>query len=721
MASDPTTPADSPVRTAAAAVMIDPSWSRVGRWDPMFPLPNVAIHTHVLPDGKVLFWGRRDDPNGSMNEHVCTPHVWDPTTGTSTSTPRPTLADGTTVNLFCSGHTFLPDGRLLVAGGHLTDGNGVNQVCTYDHATNTWTALPIMNGGRWYPTVTALADGRVLVSSGSAVNNGNAVVNDTPQIWDGTQWHNTVTFIGLPLYPRMHLAPDARVFMSGSNATTFFLDTAGTGTWTPLPGPGGVRPNGDRQYAPSVMYEPDKVIYIGGGNDAVTDLPSAATDLIDLSANPQAWHAGASMEFRRRQHNATILPDGTILVTGGTSGPGFNDVSPGKPVHVAELWNPATETWRQLAAEDVDRCYHATAVLLPDATVLSAGGGEFMVGSAPNDPRDTHRDGQIFHPPYLFQGPRPQISATPTEIVHGETFPIDVTGPDIAKVTIVRLPSATHAFDQNQRINVLAFSAQGATLTATAPAEPALCPPGHYMLFVISAAGVPSVARIVHVSTAPAGGVASALTEVGGTTLQPLVAEGTETQALDDAVRSQSTGTRVTIGLTAKCPYGLGPCWGGAYEALTKLSGVAAVRPIPNTTDSTAEVYLTDQGLPDLDRWPEQIARWANGSYDFRGVEVTVAGTVTERDGVLNLTGPGLPAPVQLLALRPGEELPWDLGSRRVRPASNSERDAHRQLLQRRRQLNADLPIRVTGPLRKMGTHWSLFVRTTDDQPNHAR
>jgi hypothetical protein len=128
MASDPTTPADSPVRTAAAAVMIDPSWSRVGRWDPMFPLPNVAIHTHVLPDGKVLFWGRRDDPNGSMNEHACTPHVWDPTTGTSTSTPRPTLADGTTVNLFCSGHTFLPDGRLLVAGGHLTDGNGVNQV-----------------------------------------------------------------------------------------------------------------------------------------------------------------------------------------------------------------------------------------------------------------------------------------------------------------------------------------------------------------------------------------------------------------------------------------------------------------------------------------------------------------------------------------------------------------------------------------------------------------
>ena len=202
---------------------------------------------------------------------------------------------------------------------------------------------------------------------------------------------------------------------------------------------------------------------------------------------------------------------------------------------------------------------------------------------------------------------------------------------------------------------------------------------------------------------------------------QPLVAEGTRTQERDDAVRSQSTGTRVTIGLTAKCPYGLGPCWGGAYEALTKLSGVAAVRPIPNTTDSTAEVYLTDQGLPDLDRWPEQIARWANGSYDFRGVEVTITGTVTESDGALNLTGPALPAPVQLLVLPPGEELPWDLESRHIRPASNNERDAHRQLLQRCRQLDADLQIRVTGPLRKMSNRWSLFVRTADDQPNHAR
>ena len=136
------------------------------------------------------------------------------------------------------------------------------------------------------------------------------------------------------------------------------------------------------------------------------------------------------MQHRRRQHNATLLPDGTVLVTGGTAGPGFNDVSPGKPVHAAELWDPATDTWTTLAAEAVDRCYHATALLLPDATVLSAGGGEFMVGAAPNAPADTHRDAQIFHPPYLFRGPRPVITSAPVRAHRGRArSPSRSTGP----------------------------------------------------------------------------------------------------------------------------------------------------------------------------------------------------------------------------------------------------------------------------------------------------
>jgi len=652
-----------------------------GRWERVFGLPNVAIHTTLLPDGKVLFWGRRDDPAGSMNEHAGTPHVWDPVSRSSAATPQPRRADGTTVNLFCAGHAYLPDGRLLVAGGHLTDGDGIDYAGTYDHRSNTWTPLPAMNGGRWYPTATSLADGRVLVISGSAAAHGTIEVNADPQITDGEGWAPTVDFVGLPLYPRMHVAPDGRVLMAGSNAMTYLLDTRGDGAWTPL----AARANGSREYGPSVMYAPGKVIYVGGGNDAGSDLPTAAAEVIDLTEPTPSWRPAAPMQHRRRQHNATLLPDGTVLVTGGTAGAGFNDVSPGGPVHAAEVWDPATDTWTTLAAEAVDRCYHATALLLPDATVLSAGGGEFMVGPAPNAPADTHRDAQVFRPPYLFRGPRPVITSYPDELTAGATFTVEASGPPVARLTLLRLGSVTHAIDMNQRFVPVPFTGAGPTLTATLPAEPGVCVPGHYMLFALSAAGVPSVAAIVRIAVSPT--VETDGPVHGGRPARLLAAD--------------EPGTRVTVGLTAQCPYGLAACWGGAYEALTGLSGVAAVRPYADAAESTAEVFLGHDGLPDLDAWPEQLARSANGSYAFRGVELTVGGDVVRDGDHLALVAEHRPP----IALRPLEQvLAWDLTARRPRAATAEERAAFGHLA------DGDTA-QITGTLTKSGESWSLAVR----------
>ena len=460
----------------------DSVWAHLGRWDPVFELPNVAIHTSVLPNGKVLFWGRRDQPTGLMHEHECTPYVWDPSTGELAPTPQPQRVDGTKVNLFCSGHAFLPDGRLLVVGGHITDGDGLDQACVYDYRTNAWTALPAMNERRWYPTATALSDGTVLVSSGSYKDNGRVTVNDVPQIWDGHQWTPTADFIGLPLYPRMHVAPSGQVFISGSNARTH---TDGQGVWTALPWPRGVWQNEERQDGPSVMYDAGKVICIGGGNDGATDVPTATAGVINLCATPPTWREIASMHFPRRQHNATILADGSVLVTGGTRGPGFNDLSPGKPVHVAALWDPVTNEWKKLAAEDVDRCYHGTAVLLPDATVLSAGSGEFTVDGEQNDPRDSHRNAQIFHPPYLFHGPRPEIVSAPEEVAYGETFPLETSGPDVGKVSWIRLPSVTHAADHNQRADDLRVLGVAALICALLLTCAEVLRSGWYRVFLV--------------------------------------------------------------------------------------------------------------------------------------------------------------------------------------------------------------------------------------------
>jgi galactose oxidase len=575
--------------------------ARQGHWSEVFYLPNVAIHTHVLPNGKVLFWGRRDRPDGSMNEHECTPYVWDPEARTFFPTPQPMLSnEQTKVNLFCSGHAFLPDGRLLVAGGHLEDMHGDNQACVYDYRTNVWTALPAMNNGRWYPSAVALSDGSILVVSGTFFDGiRDTPQNDIPQIFDGQTWHSLsppedaggVTL--LSLYPRWHLLPDGRVVVTGTNAQGLFLKTVGAGTWTPAPG----RQMLARDYAPSVMYDVGKVIYIGGGNDPdAAALPTDAVEIIDFNDAEPAWRRTASMNFRRRHHNGTLLPDGTILVTGGTQGTAFNDLDPGQPVHVAELWNPSTEQWTLLAAEAVDRCYHGTAVLLSDATVLSAGGGE-----GGSDPNTSHREAQIFRPPYLFRGARPEILSAPEHVEYGEEFLIEVVAHDIGMVSWIRLPSVTHAFNQNQRINFLRFTCLEETLKVFAPDRAELCPPGHYMLFVLDEDGVPSKAKILHVGPfKPAEREATQRTKM----VAPLRDRQSE-------IKKANTGTRVTIGLTSTCPYGLGACWGGAYEALKKLSGVAAVQPIPNAEDSTADVYPDNHGLPDLDLWPEQFAKTA--------------------------------------------------------------------------------------------------------------
>jgi Domain of unknown function (DUF1929) len=134
----------------------------------------------------------------------------------------------------------------------------------------------------------------------------------------------------------------------------------------------------------------------------------------------------------------------------------------------------------------IDRGYHSTAVLMPDATVLSAGSGEFFDDSKkPNNPIDSHRQAQIFHPPYLLRGPRPQIIDSPEEVDYGSEFPVRILGPEVGRVSWIRLSSVTHAFNENQFINFLKFRSGNDGLIVTAPARPELSPPGHYMLFVI--------------------------------------------------------------------------------------------------------------------------------------------------------------------------------------------------------------------------------------------
>jgi hypothetical protein len=205
-------------------------------------------------------------------------------------------------------------------------------------------------------------------------------------------------------------------------------------------------------------------------------------------ANPQ-WKFVDPMAVRRRQLNATLLVDGKVLVTGGTDGSGnsdqdFNDLK--RPIFFAELWDPATKKWKVMASASVARQYHSTGVLLSDATVLSAGGGEYAAAGLGDDAPDNHRDGQIFFPPYLFGDDRPAvrplISSAPDSVTYGQEFTVGTPSPgEIKRVTWVRLCSVTHAYDQNQRFNELNFKAGTMGLQVTPPPDGNHAPPGHYM------------------------------------------------------------------------------------------------------------------------------------------------------------------------------------------------------------------------------------------------
>ncbi|HEY7636452.1 MAG TPA: galactose oxidase-like domain-containing protein [Gemmatimonadales bacterium] len=446
-----------------------------GKWQTTLTAPVVAVHLHQLPTGKVLLFGHR----GAT-------YIWD------RANPGAALTQAAkTYDFFCGGHAFLADGRLLIAGGTITGSHGRPGAAIFDPSTETWSSIASMAQGRYYPTATTLPDGEILVVSGS---DEAGVDVGVPEVFNGTGWRRLTTAnldIPSPFYPAMFVAPNGKVFLAGFPPTTRYLDVNGTGQWTTV----AVRKVADRKLGSAVMYAPGKILFAGGG-----DPPTQSAEVIDLNQPSPAWRIVPGMAFARRQMNATILADGKVLVTNGTDGPGFNDVS--NAVHYAELWNPVTESWSRMAREASPRTYHSTAMLLPSGRVLSTGSGEGGGVSFDN----SQFSAELFSPPYLFNADgstaaRPTITSAPSKISYGHTFSVQT--PDAGTVTrgtLIRLSSVTHAFNMTQVIFPLTLSNGGATtLNAAAPGSGNLAPPGPYMLFLLNGAGVPSVANIVMV------------------------------------------------------------------------------------------------------------------------------------------------------------------------------------------------------------------------------
>jgi hypothetical protein len=375
--------------------------------------------------------------------------------------------------------------------------NGVTQASIFDGTS--WSSAGSMNYRRWYPTLVTLENGDVVAMSGTQEP---GIWSDIPERFNGSTWTplTSASLVGLPLYPRAFLEPkDGKVFYAGEGASQY-LDPSGTGSWTTVGlGNGGDRVDMARNYGAAVMLD-SMVLYAGGGggggpiDPCPGSLPQRSAEVIDLSAATPTWTATGSMNFARRQFNLTVLADGTVLATGGTSSCGFSPET--GAVFAAEVYDPQAGTWRILAGEDVVRVYHSTAALMPDGRVFSSGSGE---GAGVTDQFSY----QIFSPPYLFKGPRPAYDLPSAAMHYGEAFTVQTSAAAlIRKVTIIGLSATTHGANMGQRLNTLNFqaAADGQSLRVTPPASGRIAPPGPYMLFIMNDKGVPSIAQTILLS-----------------------------------------------------------------------------------------------------------------------------------------------------------------------------------------------------------------------------
>jgi hypothetical protein len=461
----------------------------IGQWSGESPWPTVAVHMSLLPDGRILTWGKDLPPSGSGVFPTFVVSIPSGSTDTS-NVVRLDLQD----ELFCSGETLMPDGRVWVSGGQeaLVEGIGTPIVQIFDPVSSSWSLGPTMSGKRWYPTTTALPDGEILNLEGSVDENftGNQIPDVS--INKGTGMRSLSAVAGVPVnynYPRAFVAPNGKVFIAGMESISRYLDVVGNGSYTTV----AHTVNPARVFGTAVMYDIGKVLIAGGGQFDISE-PFNTAEVIDLnSANP-TWRSVGPMAFARRYLNATLMADGKVLITGGTSNAGEEDAT--GAVLPAEIWDPTTEQFTIVASMPHFRTYHSTAALLPDGRVISAGTTSPSQPSLPDQ-----LDADFYSPPYVFKGPRPAISSAPSTIGYGQKFLVQT--PDAANIVAVnwiRLSAVTHHFNFNQRINRLKFAASNGTLLATSPPNANHCPPGHYLMFLINSLGVPSLANTIQIA-----------------------------------------------------------------------------------------------------------------------------------------------------------------------------------------------------------------------------
>ena len=432
-----------------------------------------------------------------------------------------TLENTTGTFLFCSAQVLLPmTGELLLSGGdQLINGSlqnrGVPDINIFNPANNQLRKASKMNRGRWYGTSTVLPSGEIYIQGGTDGEDHPEVRGDDGEfrLLEGVDTLKTVDSSRYfdNNYPRNFVAPNGRIFGFDPH-WLYEIDPYGIGDdgkpgSLTIYGSQWSLPTQDGQYidrgwaatSSAVMYRPGKILQLGGTRPHATiiDITGTTPTLKDLPALNQT----------RQWANATLLADGRVFVSGGSSknlvfDPTNQDA--GEAWYGTEIFDPQTEAWSQAAPLSVRRFYHSLTLLLPDGTILSSGGG------APGPV--TNLNAQIYYPGYLFKSDgsraaRPVIDqvagAAPAVANPAATFNLSsADAGSIARVTLVKTGSVTHSFDMEQRFIEPDFTVSGNQVIVNLPSNKYETPPGFYMVFIINGNGTPSKAKMIRINPA---------------------------------------------------------------------------------------------------------------------------------------------------------------------------------------------------------------------------
>jgi galactose oxidase len=419
--------------------------------------------------------------------------------------------------MFCPAMSSLQDGRLLIQGG-----SDAAKTSFYDPITNEFTSGPDMKMARGYQTSVTLSNNNVFTIggaySGPRKGKDGEMYNPDTNTWTalpGAKAAPLLTKDGEGIWREDNHAwlfgwKNGSVFQAGPSKAQNWYGTSGTGSVVAA----GTRDTlEDAMCGIFVMYEPGKILSAGGSQsytNANANRRAHITTIDEPNTNAQVERV-ADMVYPRGFSNAVVLPDGTVLVTGGQPRSlVFTDTD---GILYAELFNPATKSWKTLASEAVPRNYHSVSVLLADGRIFSGGGGlcylaKVGASSANCNKLVDHADGQIFSPPYLFNADgsaaaRPTISAisTATVKVGGKLrITMSVSATDY-KFVLIRIGSVTHSVNSDQRrVPLTNVTGSGSTYMATLPNDSGVLIPGTYYLFTMRSSGAPSVALTVTVT-----------------------------------------------------------------------------------------------------------------------------------------------------------------------------------------------------------------------------